>query len=346
MTKTKAAVLREINEPLSIEELETPELKEGQVLVKVLYTGLCRSQINEIKGNKGEDKYLPHTLGHEGSGIVEAVGEGVTKVVKGDYVVLTWIKSEGKDVPSAQYLDESGKKVNSGAISTFLQFAVISENRLVKVDQRIEPRMAALLGCALPTGGGLIKNELVPATEETIAIFGVGGIGASVLLEAKALGCSKIIAIDVNDDKLMFAKEQGAWKTINSLQEDVTNKIRELTSGGVDGALECSGIKSVMETAFRAIQNQGRLVIAGNLKQGETISIDPMDLIKGKKITGTWGGASKPDEDIPFYVQQYLEGKLNLSCLVSKEYSLEDINLAITDLEEGKVLRAMINCQK
>lgn len=363
--KTKAAVLYEIDKPLVIEELELPPLKEGQVLVKILFSGICHSQINEIKGLKGEDKYLPHLLGHEGSGIVEEVGEGVTKVKKGDYVVLSWIKGEGLNNPSSQYLKDD-LIINSGAITTFNQLSVISENRIFKIPHEVPPKVAALLGCAIPTGAGIIKNELKLRRDEnessenesnengsneseeskSIAIFGIGGIGLSALLYAASLNCKKIIAVDINEKKLEFAKELGATKVINPVQEDPIEQIKELTAGkGVDYSVESSGVRKVMETAFSAINDQGTTIIAGNLKFGEKIAIDPFDLIKGKKIFGTWGGKTKPDEDIVYYAERYLQGELKLEKLISKVYPLDEINEAVKDLEEGKVIRALIDCQ-
>ena len=150
--KSKAALLTKIGMPLQIVELDLPELKPGQVLVKVEFSGICHTQLNEIRGRKGEDKFLPHTLGHEGSGIVEAVGPEVRKVRAGETVVLTWIQGEGMNVPSAQYLMSDGSKVNSGAISTFMDYAVISENRVVPVKKGMSLRELPLLGCAIPTG--------------------------------------------------------------------------------------------------------------------------------------------------------------------------------------------------
>lgn len=339
--KTKAAILYETNKPLVIEEIEIPELKEGQVLVKILYTGICRSQLNEIKGLKGEDKFLPHLLGHEGSGIIEKIGLGVTKVEKGDYVVLSWIKGKGLDNPSCQY-SKNNETINSGAISTFSNYAVISENRLFKIPKAVPPEIAALLGCAIPTGAGIIKNEIKTSSNKTLAIFGVGGIGSSALLYANSLDFSKIIAVDIKEDKLDFAQKIGATNTINAPKEDVISIIKELTNGGVDFAIESTGVKSAMEMAFESINNNGKTIIVGNLKLGEKINIDPFELIKGKKIIGTWGGATNSEEDIPFYAKQYLEGKLELDKLISKVYSLDEINSAIKDLEEGKVIRALV----
>lgn len=356
--KTKAAVLYEINQPLVVEELEIPSLNSGQVLVKILFSGICHTQINEIKGLKGEDKYLPHLLGHEGSGIVEEIGEGVTKVKKGDYVVLSWIKGLGLNAPSCQYSKDE-TKINSGAITTFSQYSVISEDRIFKIPLEVPPKVAALLGCAIPTGAGIIKNELKLKDNglknnqleknkkgKSLAIFGIGGIGSSALLYASSLNLSKIIAVDINENKLEFAKSIGATEVINPNQEEGLKKLNKLINEeGVDYSIESSGVKTIMETAFQAINNQGTAIIAGNLKLGETISLNPFDLIKGKKIFGTWGGKTNPDEDIIYYARKYLNQNIPFDKLISKTYPLNEINQAIKDLEEGKVIRALIDCQ-
>lgn len=341
--KTKAAILYEINQLLIVEEIETPILKKGQVLVKMLYSGICQSQINEIRGRKGPDSYLPHLLGHEGSGIVEEIGPGISKVKKGDYVVLSWIKGRGLDVPSCQY-SKKDQKINSGAITTFSNYAVISENRIFKIPKEVPPEIAALLGCAIPTGAGIIKNEINPQEITSLAIFGIGGIGSSALLYASSLKkFSQIIAVDINQEKLKFAQTIGATQTINPIQVNPVEKIKELTENkGVNYALECSGVKSVMETAFQAIKDQGKVIIAGNLKKGETISIDPFDLIKGKKIIGTWGGKTEPDKDIVYYAEKYLKENISFDKLITKIYPLTEINQAIEDLEKGKVIRVLI----
>lgn len=340
--KTKAAILYEQNKPLVIKEIETPPLSRGQVLVKILYTGICRTQINEMLGVKGQDKYLPHCLGHEASGIVEESGPGVKKVKKGDYVVLTWIKGLGTDVPSCTY-SIGDNKINSGAITTFNEYSVISENRIVKIPKSIPPDIAALLGCAVPTGAGMLKNDLKTKPDDSVAVFGVGGVGLSAILYASAITCSKVIAVDIYDSKLKLAKECGATHIINAKKEDPLARIKELTNNqGVDCAIESSGVKEIMEIAFEAIKNSGTAVIAGNIKKGEKISIDPYGLINGKKIIGTWGGATKPDEEIPFYAQLYLDGKLKLEKLITHTYKLEDINLAFEDVMKGKVGRGLI----
>jgi S-(hydroxymethyl)glutathione dehydrogenase/alcohol dehydrogenase len=342
--KTKAAVLYKTNKSLIIEELEIPELQFGQVLVKILYSGICHSQLNEIKGLKGEDKYLPHTLGHEGSGIVKNIGKGVTLVKPGDFVILSWIKGPGLDAPSSYYIKDGEKKINSGAISTFTQFAIISENRLTKITSKMPPDKAALLGCAVPTGAGIVMNTLKVKEDNSIAIFGIGGVGLSALFAAVAMNCKRIIAIDINDQKLKIAEKLGATYTINPKHIDVLDLIKDITDGvGVDYAVEAAGVKETMELAFESIRTTGTAVIAGNLKQNEKISIDPFDLIKGKRLLGSWGGETKPEHDIPLYVEMYLSGKMNLDKMISQEYKLEKINEAFTDLENGNVIRPLIN---
>ena len=341
--QTKAAVLLEINQPLHILDLEVPKLKLGQVLVEVAYSGICGSQLNEIRGLKGEDKFLPHTLGHEGSGIVLEVGKGVTKIKPGNHVVLTWIKGSGTDVSSTKYYSSEGP-VNSGAISTFMNKTVISENRLVPIPKDLPLIEAALLGCAIPTGAGIVLNGAKINAGESVVVLGVGGIGLSAVMAASAVGAEKIIAVDVLDHKLELARNLGATHVVNSQEKDVYSVINNITDKvGVDYAIEASGNSEAMELAFQSIRTGGGLcVLAGNLPAGKTISIDPLDLIKGKRVIGTWGGETQPDKDIPMYLDLYRTGKLELSPLITQTYKLEEINQALEELEKGKLGRGLI----
>lgn len=342
---TKAAVLCRIKEPLMLESLEVPELRRGQVLVKIAYSGICHSQLNEIRGLKGEDRFLPHTLGHEGSGIVEAIGAGVKKVKIGDRVVLTWIKGSGIDVPAAVYKREDGSSVNSGAISTFLTKAVISENRVVKIPEALSLKEAALLGCAIPTGAGIVINTANVSRGKKIAIFGMGGIGLSVLLAAKIKDASTIIAIDISEDRLKQASLLGATHALNAKKESVVEGIMKITDNkGVDYAVESAGKKEAMEMAFKSVCDKGGLcIIAGNILHGDTIQIDPFDLIKGKCIIGTWGGETQPDRDIPTYAEWVLSGKLDLKKMICRVYKLEKINEAIEYMEKDAVGRVLVD---
>lgn len=330
--KTKAAVLRNIGGPLIIEELEIPKLEAGQVLVKVLYSGLCRSNINEINGRKGSE-FIPHLTGHEASAMVIEVGDGVTKVGEDDFVVCSWIKGSGLEAQAVRY--KSGKGlVNAGTCSTFSEYAVISENKIVRICKEVKPDAAALLGCAVPTGAGIIDNEILKLKQK-IAVFGIGGIGASALMRATVLNRDlNCVAFDVVPWKLIWANVRLGVRAVNA------NHFNH--SGIFDLAIECSGNKSAMEMAFNCLKNDGTAIIAGNLEPGEHISIDPFDLVKGKKLRGTWGGECFLDKDIPFYAKEYLKGKLPIGKLITKIYSFDKINDGIKDLEEGNLIRGVV----
>lgn len=341
--KTDAAILTRLKTPLEIWELEIPELKAGQVLIKMAYSGLCHSQINEIEGYKGEDRFIPHTLGHEGSGIVEAIGPGVKKVSVGEKVVLTWIKGSGADVPATEYLSDNGV-VNSGAISTFMHYAVISENRVVPIPAALPLKEAALLGCAIPTGAGVVKNEMSLKKGDSFAIFGLGGVGLSALLAAKQAAAYPIIAVDVQDKKLEYAKKLGATHTVHAGKNNPATAILEITAGkGVDYVFESAGRREAMEAAFVSLKAPGLCVLAGNLPKGEQITLDPFELIRGKKIIGTWGGKSQIDRDIADYAQLFLEGSFDLTPLITHVVPLNEINRLIDKLKKGEVGRGLIS---
>lgn len=340
----KAAILRDLNQPLSIEEITFNKLQKGQVLIKLAYSGVCHSQLMEVRGKRGEDKWLPHLLGHEGTGIVQDIGEGVTKVKIGDKVILGWIKGEGINAQPASYECCSNHTINSGNVTTFNEFSVVSENRVTLLPEGVPMDLGVLFGCAIPTGAGIILNEVKPKKDSSIAIFGLGGIGLSALMATTLFECKNIIAIDIEDDKLNLAKEFGAAHIINSKKENPLIKIMELTNNqGVDYSVECSGIAKVIEDAFSILKTNGGLcVFASHPQNGDKISLDPFDLICGKQIKGSWGGASIPDKDIPKIAQLYLDGKLPLEKLINKRYSLDEINEALNDLENRKVTRPLI----
>ncbi len=345
--QTEAAVLYELEQPLRITTLTIPDLKPGQVLVDVAYSGVCRSQLLEARGKRGQDRFLPHTLGHEGSGTVLGVGADVTKVKPGERVVLTWIKGNGADVPATVYQSSTGP-INSGAISTFMRQTVTCENRVVPITEAMPLRQAVLLGCAIPTGAGIVLNTADVQEDNSIAVFGVGGIGIGAILAASLRNARMIIAIDVFESKLEQARQFGAAHLINARLKDPLATILQITGGrGVDYAIEAAGTRETMETAFRVVRDNGGLcVLAGNLPYGECISLNPFDLIRGKRIIGSWGGDTQPDRDIPKYVEYYLSRKLPLDRLLTHTYSLEDINQALEDLEAGKIGRALIDMSK
>ena len=339
--KTKAAILERTNEPLVIREFDLPDLKPGQVLVDIKYSGICQSQLNEWRGRKGPDRFLPHTLGHEGSGTVLQTSLDVSKIKKRDKVVITWIKASGLDVPSCQY-QSNGQVINSGAVSTFMTKAVISENRLVPVSD-IPMDIAALLGCAVPTGCGMVSNELSPGRGSSIAIWGAGGIGLCAITAASACGCNPIIAIDISDDKLSLAEKCGATHLIDGRRDPVT-KIREITEGqGTDFGIESAGLISTMQDGFASTRSfGGQYLIAGNAPHGEKMALDPFDLIAGKSISGSWGGSSDPDKDVPRFAEMYRDGTLKLDALITQRLPLDRINEAFSLMETGHAGRIIL----
>ncbi|MBN1788071.1 MAG: zinc-binding dehydrogenase [Sedimentisphaerales bacterium] len=339
----KAAVLYKSG--LVVEDnIEIPPLGDGQVLVKVAYSGICHSQLMEIRGFRGEDKYLPHLLGHEGSGIVVDIGKKVTKVKPDDPVILTWIKGEGIEAGGCKY--RKGKTViNAGAVTTLNEYAVVSENRCVKLPKGVPLNVAVLFGCAIPTGAGIVFNEINPEEKSSIAIFGLGGIGLSALMAVESFDCSKVIAVDIEENKLKLAKEFGATHCINGNKKDPVKEIMQITEGaGVDYSVEAAGVVSSIEQAFESVRTKGGLcVFATHPKAGDKIKLEPHALISGKQIRGSWGGASCPDKDIPRFARLYTDGKLPLEKLLSHSYCLDDVNCAFDDLENRKVARAIIN---
>lgn len=339
-----AAVLKMPNSPLRIRhDIEPPVLRHGQVLVKLAYSGVCHSQLMEVRGKRGDDKYLPHLLGHEGSGIVVETGPSVTKVCPGDRVILGWIKGSGIEAGGVQYKCEDGV-INSGSVTTFNDYAVVSENRCVKIPEGVPMDVAVLFGCAVLTGAGIVTNTVRPAKGSSVAIFGLGGIGLSALMALKLFDCASIIAVDISENKLQLAREFGATHTINASEHDPVEAIRELTNGrGADYTIEAAGRSETIEQAFDAVRRGGGLcVFASHPEHGGRISLDPYELICGKQIMGSWGGASNPDRDIPLFAKLYLEGKLPLDKLLTQRYRLDEINQALDDLEQNRVGRPLI----
>lgn len=341
--KSKAAILCELNSPLKVIDLDIPQLKPGQVLVRIMATGICGSQLNEIAGRRGPDRFIPHTLGHEGAGVVEDIGAQVTKVKAGDRVIITWLKGSGMDVPSAHYPSELGT-VNSGAVSTFMELSVISENRLIPIANDLSFEEASIFGCAFSTGGGAIINSPSFEAGQTVAIFGAGGVGVCAIIAAHIRGAAKIIAVDLSEDRLRLAKEALVHHIIDGSKSNPSAEILKLTDGkGADLVLESSGNVEAMEQAFRSTSNNGGLcIIAGNAKAGDSLTIDPFDLIRGKRLIGTWGGGTNPDRDIPKFISAAKAHKESLKILTRDRFSLYDINDAIGAASSGRALRPII----
>lgn len=341
--KTLTAVLVETGKPLELVELEIPSLKPGQVLVEIHYSAVCHTQILEWKGYRGVDKFLPHCLGHEGSGRVHEIGPEVKKVKPGDRVILSWMKGLGGDVPSTVYR-WGMRLVHSGAITTFGRYSVLSENRLTVMNDPIPMNQAALLGCAIPTGVGTVWNTLAARPGQSIVIFGAGGIGLCAVAGASVSGCFPVVAVDIREEKLEMAKKMGATHTILVSSKNPVTEILALCPGGTDFAVEATGQPQVMVQAIESVRSQGgSAVIIGNAKFGEKAMLDPWQLNLGKKVLGTWGGENVPDRDFPRYCKMVSSEKIDLHPILSKPYDLEQINQALTDLESGRTSRPLID---
>lgn len=247
--KTKAAILVELNAPLVVDEIEMPKLECGQVLVKIDCSGICGAQIGEIAGAKGPDKYLPHLLGHEGGGVVVECGPGVTHIREGDHVVMHWRKGAGIHARPATY--KWNGTVNSGWVTTFSEYSVVSENRLTPFPKDVGFPVAALMGCAVTTGLGLINNDAHVKIGQSVAVLGCGGVGLNVIQGAAMVAADPIIAIDIYDQKLDMAKRFGATHVINSSQADLRAEVRKIAGPkGVDVFVENTGLVRLIEQAY------------------------------------------------------------------------------------------------
>lgn len=340
----KAAVLFECGASLKIvEDIEVPAPGRGQVFVELSHSGVCHSQLMEVRGRRGPDPYVPHLLGHEGAATVISVGEGVTKVAPGDRVVLGWIKGSGLDAPGPRYKWRE-TVLNAGGVTTFNSHAVVAENRCYRLPESIPGDVAVLFGCAVPTGAGIVLNEVNPRAGASAVVFGLGGIGLVALMALRAAGCTPVIAVDVVREKLDVALECGATIAIDASVQDPVAAIRELTAGnGADYAIEAAGRVNTIEQAFDSVRKFGGIcVFASHPPAGELIKLDPHDLISGKSLRGSWGGATNPERDIPHFAEMYLTGKLPLDRLIRDRFSLEEVNSALSALENKKSFRPLL----
>jgi S-(hydroxymethyl)glutathione dehydrogenase/alcohol dehydrogenase len=340
--KTPAAILVEQRKPLVIDEVELPALKRGQVLVEIHATRVCGSQIGEIEGVKGPDKFLPHLLGHEAGAIVLEVGPEVTHVAAGDRVVCHWRPGVGIDAGGAVY-DWSGAKVNAGPITTFQKYAVISENRLTKVPPDTDFELCCLLADTLTTGFGIINNDAKVQRGESVVIFGVGGIGLGAVLGAKLAGANPIVGIDLHDHKLAKAADYGLTHRINASRENAAERVKEILGGLADVTIDGTGNPRVIETAYDLAKLRGgRCVLFGVMPSDQRVSIHTLPLHFGRVLTGSEGGQSKPDLDIPAIIDLLRSQGLNLAGFVSHRGSLESLPELVDGMRRGEVIHAII----
>ncbi len=340
--KFKAAILEKLNAPLVVDEIQAPDLECGQVFVQVRCSGICGAQLNEIAGTKGEDKYLPHLLGHEGGGVVVDTGPGVTQVRQGDHVVLHWRKGAGINAQPAKYRWDK-RLANSGWVTTFSEYSVVSENRLTPIPQDTPFEIAALMGCAATTALGLINNLAQLKIGQSIAVFGCGGVGLIVVQAAAMVSADPIIAIDIYDHKLKMAREIGATHVVNSAKSDVREEIQKIVgTKGVDVFVENTGLVQLIEHAYELTAPIGRTILVGVPRHDQNINIHSLPLHHGKVLMGCEGGDTNPTVDIPRYLNLYQKDKLKLDRIITHRYPLEEVNDALDQIRTGQVGRCML----
>lgn len=339
----KAAILVKSKSSLVIADLTLPEkLDYGQVLVRVHYSGICGAQINEIEAVKGPDRFLPHLLGHEGGGVVENVGPGVTTVKKGDHVVMHWMKGAGIESATPKY-KWGDKTVNAGWVTTFNEYAVVSENRVTAIPKTYDLKSASLYGCALTTAFGVMENNARIKAGESLVVFGSGGVGSAIIMAAAVCGANPIVAVDINTYKLRKAKIFGATHTVNSSGSNFLAELYKISPpGGFDVAVDTTGIKRVREMAYEITHGTGRTVLVGVPPKGQKIEIDSFQLHFGKYITGSHGGDTRPERDIPRLIRMEKSDVFNGVELITHEFELADINKAIRLVKHGNVVRCVV----
>jgi len=337
----KSAILTRNKKPLIIADIDLPKkLEFGQVLVKISYSGICGAQINEIDAIKGPDKFLPHLLGHEGSGIVEKIGEGVTTVKPGDHVVLHWRKSAGIESVTPRYSCK-GKKVNAGWVTTFNEKAIVSENRLTTIPNNFDMRIAPLFGCAVTSAFGVVNNDAKIKIGQSVLIFGVGGVGLNIVQAASMVSAYPIVGVDLHENKINMGKKFGLTHGLIADSNDLNNKIYNIIgSKGADISIETTGIPKVIEQAYELTASDGKTILVG--VPNDKISIYSLPLHFEKILTGSHGGDAVPNIDIPRYIRLINQKKMTLENIITHEFNLKEINSAIDLLRSGKAGRIII----
>jgi NDMA-dependent alcohol dehydrogenase len=361
--KAKAVICREHNKPVQVEDVTVDPPKRGEVLVKLGACGVCHSDLSAITGTIALP--LPLVLGHEGAGVVEEVGEGVVDFAKGDHVVFSFIYMCGKcrfcvsgrpvlcleqgkalTTPlegTPRVRDASGQPLNifSGC-GSMAEYATVSAENLIKVDPKIPFECAALVGCGVTTGVGAVFNTAKVEPGSSVAVFGCGGVGLSVIQGARIAGAEKIIAIDTLEAKLEMARKFGATDVLLG-KEDPVKALKKMTGGGPDYAFECVGAGPLAEVAYRAIRRGGVAVVVGVAKPSDSTSVRSMTLVfEEKTLTGSYFGSCVPRVDFPRMLALYLKGELKLEELITRRYRIAEAPQAFTDLESGRNARGVI----
>jgi alcohol dehydrogenase len=371
--KIKAAILNAMgvpppyadSRPLSIEEVELDPPGPGEVLVKIKAAGLCHSDLSVINGDR--PRPTPMALGHEASGVVEELGEGVADLEKGDHVVMVFVPSCGHCLPCSEgrpALCEPGAVANtagtllSGArrlkrgseplnhhlgVSAFADYATVSRRSLIKIDPDLPFDEAALFGCAVLTGVGAVVNTARVTPGSMVAVIGLGGVGLAALLGAALAGASRIVAIDLSEDKLKLARDLGATDSFNASSSDCVDQVRAATAGGVHFAFEMAGSVKALELAYKITRRGGTTVTAGLPPPTHTLPLPAVSLVAEERtLKGSYIGTCVPVRDVPNYIALYRRGRLPVNRLMSGRIPLADINLGFDRLHAGQAVRQVI----
>lgn len=367
--KCKAAIAWGPGQPLSIEEVEVMPPQAGEVRVRIVATGVCHTDAFTLSGEDPEGVF-PCILGHEGGGIVESVGEGVTSVKVGDHVIPLYTPecgeckfcksgktnlcqkiraTQGKGLmpDGTTRFSKDGQPIyHYMGTSTFSEYTVLPEISIAKVDPAAPLEEVCLLGCGVTTGIGAVMNTAKVKEGESVAIFGLGGIGLSAVIGARLAKASRIIAIDINESKFELARKLGATDCINPNDYDkpIQEVIVELTDGGVDFSFECIGNVKVMRAALECChKGWGESVIIGVAGAGQEISTRPFQLVTGRVWRGSAFGGVRGRSELPSYVQRYMQGEFRLDDFITHTMPLEQINEAFDLMHEGKSIRTVIH---
>lgn len=367
--KCKAAIAWGPGQPLSIEEIEVMPPQTGEVRVRIVATGVCHTDAFTLSGEDPEGVF-PCILGHEGGGIVESVGEGVTSVKVGDHVIPLYTPecgeckfcksgktnlcqkiraTQGKGLmpDGTTRFSKDGQPIyHYMGTSTFSEYTVLPEISIAKVDPAAPLEEVCLLGCGVTTGIGAVMNTAKVKEGESVAIFGLGGIGLSAVIGARLAKAGRIIAIDINESKFPLARKLGATDCINPNDYDkpIQEVIVELTDGGVDFSFECIGNVKVMRAALECChKGWGESVIIGVAGAGQEISTRPFQLVTGRVWRGSAFGGVRGRSELPSYVQRYMQGEFRLDDFITHTMPLEQINEAFDLMHEGKSIRTVIH---
>ena len=362
--KTKAAVLYEVRQPLVIEEVELDDPKQGEVLVRVGAAGICRSDHHFMYGDV--PTALPVVLGHEGAGIVEKVGPGVTSVKPGQQVILSFVPSCGrcntclsghanicdthmasgpKMFDGTTRLHKGGQDIHHmGKVACFAEHCVVPEAGCVPTPAPMPMDKAAMIGCCVPTGVGAVLYSANVQPGSTVAVVGCGGVGVNVIMGARLVNASKIIAVDTRESQLEFAMKFGATHSVNASDRDPVEQVKELTGGrGADYTFEVLGGAETTKAAFDMCAKKGTVTVVGIAPFGAEAPINAVDLVRNEKtLRGTYYGSARAQVDFPVLAEMYLAGKLDLDSLVIRHYTLDQINEAYGDMDKGEVGRGAI----